>query len=54
MRQFFGESLLFAAVSSAFAAGLVRLLLPQFNALTGKAVAPAELAAASGAGKRAS
>ncbi len=46
IRQFFGESLLFAAVSGLVAAGLVRLLLPQFNALTGKAVPPAELAAA--------
>jgi len=44
MRQFFAESLLFAAVSSLIAAGLVRLLLPWFNALTGKAVAPRELA----------
>jgi putative ABC transport system permease protein len=44
MRQFFGESLLFAAVSCLAAAGLVRLLLPEFNGLTGKAVAPAVLA----------
>ena len=44
MRQFFGESLLFAAVSSLVAAGLVRLLLPLFNKLTGKAVAPGGLA----------
>ncbi len=46
IRQFFGESLLFAAVSGLFAAGLVRLLLPQFNHLTGKAVPPGALAAA--------
>ncbi len=44
MRQFFGESLLFAAVSCLVAAGLVLLLLPQFNRLTGKAVAPGVLA----------
>ncbi len=42
--QFFGEVLLFAAVSGLVAAGLVRLLLPQFNNLTGKAVPPATLA----------
>ncbi|MDH4196374.1 MAG: ABC transporter permease, partial [Candidatus Aminicenantes bacterium] len=44
MRQFFGESLLFAAVSSCAAAGLVSLLLPLFNSLTGKAFSPAILA----------
>jgi ABC-type antimicrobial peptide transport system permease subunit len=43
MRQFFGESLFFAAVSCLVAAGLVRILLPQFNKLTGKAVTPAAL-----------
>jgi putative ABC transport system permease protein len=46
IRQFFGESLLFAVVSGLFAAGFVRLLLPQFNNLTGKAVPPGTLAAA--------
>jgi len=43
VRQFFGESLLFASVSCLVAAGLVRLLLPPFNRLTGKAVAPGAL-----------
>jgi len=46
VRQFFGESLLFAFVSSALAVGTVRLLLPAFNALTGKAVTAGELATA--------
>ncbi|MBE0714010.1 MAG: ABC transporter permease, partial [Candidatus Aminicenantes bacterium] len=46
VRQFFGEALLFAAVSGVFTAGLVRLLLPQFNNLTGKAVPPGALGAA--------
>jgi ABC-type antimicrobial peptide transport system permease subunit len=43
MSQFFGESLFFAAVSCLVAAGIVRLLLAPFNALTGKAVTPAAL-----------
>jgi ABC-type antimicrobial peptide transport system permease subunit len=38
IRQFFGESLLFAAVSGLLAAGLVRLLFSPFNKLTGKAI----------------
>ncbi len=46
IRQFFGESLLFASVAGLVAAGLVRLFLGPFNGLTGKAVAPAEVAAA--------
>jgi hypothetical protein len=46
VRQFFGEALLFAAVAGLAAAGLVRLFLGPFNGLTGKAVAPADLAAA--------
>jgi ABC-type antimicrobial peptide transport system permease subunit len=46
IRQFFGEVLLFAAVSGLVAAGLVRLFLPQFNNLTGKAVPPGTLASA--------
>jgi len=46
IRQFFGESLLFAAVAGVVAAGLVRLLLTQFNNLTGKAVPAGTLAAA--------
>jgi putative ABC transport system permease protein len=45
IRQFFGESLLFAFVAALVAAGLVRLLLPQFNHLTGKAVPAGALAA---------
>ncbi len=44
MRQFFGESLLFAAISSCAAAGLASLLLPLFNSLTGKTISPADLA----------
>jgi putative ABC transport system permease protein len=46
IRQFFGEALLFAAVSGGVAAGLVRLLLPRFNSLTGKAMPPGTLGAA--------
>jgi putative ABC transport system permease protein len=46
IRQFFGEALLFAALAGLAAAGLTRLLLGPFNSLTGKAVGPAELAAA--------
>ncbi|MCJ7486048.1 MAG: ABC transporter permease, partial [Candidatus Aminicenantes bacterium] len=46
IRQFFGESLIFAAVSGVVAAGLVRLLMPQFNNLTGKAVPSGALATA--------
>jgi putative ABC transport system permease protein len=46
IRQFFGEAFLFATVAGLVAAGLLRLLLAPFNGLTGKAVAPAELAAA--------
>jgi putative ABC transport system permease protein len=46
IRQFFGESLLFAALSGVVAVGLVRLLLPQFNNLTGKAIPPGTLGAA--------
>jgi ABC-type antimicrobial peptide transport system permease subunit len=45
MRQFFGESLLFAAVSASVAAALARLSLPLFNSLTAKTVAPSALAA---------
>jgi putative ABC transport system permease protein len=45
IRQFFGESLLFAAVSGLIAAGLVFLLLPQFNNLTGKTVPASEIVA---------
>jgi len=44
MRQFFGESLLFAVIAGLLAAGLSRLLLPFFNALTGKTLPPAVLA----------
>jgi len=43
MRQFFGESLLYAVIAGLLAAGLSRLLLPSFNALTGKAIPPAVL-----------
>jgi putative ABC transport system permease protein len=46
IRQFFGEAFLFAAVAGLVAAGLTRLLLAPFNGLTGKAVAPGELASA--------
>ncbi len=45
IRQFFGESLLFATFAGFVAAGLVRLFLGPFNGLTGKAVASADLAA---------
>ncbi len=45
MRQFFGESLLFAVVSALFAAGLARLCLPLFNNLSAKTLTPSALAA---------
>lgn len=38
VRQFFGESILTAFISLAFAVGLVYLLLPAFNQLSGKAM----------------
>jgi len=37
--QFFGESVLFAALALALASGLVAALLPAFNGLTGKSIA---------------
>jgi len=46
IRQFFGESLLFAAVSGLLATGLVRLLFTSFNNLTGKAIPPGTLGSA--------
>lgn len=36
IRQFFGESILLAVIAGVFAAVLVVLMLPQFNALSGK------------------
>ncbi|MFC2156502.1 ABC transporter permease [Acidobacteriota bacterium] len=36
IRQFFGESILFAVFACVIAAGVVRILLPVFNSLTGK------------------
>jgi putative ABC transport system permease protein len=36
--QFFGESVLFAALALALASGLVAALLPAFNALTGRSI----------------
>ena len=38
--QFFGETLVFVGISSLLAAGLVALLLPVFNGLTGEEIVP--------------
>jgi len=43
MRQFFGESLLLAAISGAIALVIVRLFLPLFNTATGKSISAAVL-----------